>query len=147
MIEKIISGGQTGGDRGGLEAGKKLGIKTGGTAPKGYRTDKGSDYSLKNFGLVEHESWKYPPRTIKNVQDSDATVWFGNTESPGAKLTIGTCNRLGKKVFINPETELQLKNLLTFYNIKILNVAGNRESSKPGIQKYVEEFLMKTFRW
>ena len=33
-LRKIISGGQTGVDRAGLEAGKKLNLETGGTAPK-----------------------------------------------------------------------------------------------------------------
>lgn len=145
MIKKIISGGQTGGDRGGLEAGKKLGIETGGTAPKGYRTDIGKDYSLKEFGLVEHESWKYPPRTIENIRNSDATIWFGNVNSPGAKLTIGTCKKLHKEVFINIETPKMLRYLLDSYFIHILNVAGNREKSTPGIQKYVEDFLIETF--
>ena len=146
MIKKIISGGQTGADRGALEAGKKLGIETGGTAPKGYRTEKGSDYSLKNFGLIEHESFEYPPRTIKNIQDSDGTVWFGNTNSPGAKLTLSMVNKYDKKSITNPDTPEILRNFIEFYNIKTLNVAGNRESKNPGIQKLVEEFLIKSFK-
>ena len=143
MVKKIISGGQTGGDFGGLLAGKKLGIETGGTAPKGYRTDIGPNPSLKDFGLVEHSDWNYKPRTIENVKNSNATVWFGNTDSPGAKLTLGTCKKLGKNAFVNIETPERLKQLLDFYNIQILNVAGNREKSRPGIQKYVENFLIR----
>jgi hypothetical protein len=55
MIEKLISGGQTGADRAGLEAAKALGIATGGTAPKGWRIENpdgtsGSDPSLAEFG-------------------------------------------------------------------------------------------------
>lgn len=144
MLKKIISGGQTGADRGGLEAGKKLGIETGGTAPLGYRTDIGNDYSLRNFGLIQHSSWNYRPRTIENVLNSDATVWFGNTDSPGAKLTLGTCKKYRKPVLINPENPEKLKQWLTIYNIQVLNVAGNRESSNLGIQKYVENFLINT---
>lgn len=37
----IISGGQTGADQGGLDAGKALGLKTGGLMPKGWRTEAG----------------------------------------------------------------------------------------------------------
>jgi len=36
MVEKVISGGQTGVDRMGLEVAKELGIPTGGTAPPNY---------------------------------------------------------------------------------------------------------------
>ncbi len=56
QVAKIISGGQTGADRGGLEAGRVLGIETGGTCPKFFRTETGHDVSLQGFGLVEHES-------------------------------------------------------------------------------------------
>jgi len=40
-LEMVISGGQTGADRGGLIAAKELGIPTGGTAPLGYKTEAG----------------------------------------------------------------------------------------------------------
>jgi len=40
-LEMVISGGQTGADRGGLIAAKALGIPTGGTAPLGYKTEAG----------------------------------------------------------------------------------------------------------
>ena len=75
MINKIISGGQTGADIGGLLAAKELNIPTGGTAPKGYRTELGSNFDLCDiFNLSEHSSDKYPPRTAANVKNSDGTV-------------------------------------------------------------------------
>ena len=48
MIKKIISGGQTGADRGGLLAGRHLGIETGGTAPPDFITEVGVDDSLRD---------------------------------------------------------------------------------------------------
>lgn len=57
MLTKIISGGQTGADEGGLEGARLLGIPTGGTAPKGYRTENGPNLTLRDtYGLVEHWS-------------------------------------------------------------------------------------------
>lgn len=141
MVKKIISGGQTGGDRGGLEAGKRLGLQTGGTAPKGYKTENGSDPSLKNFGLIEHESSNYRYRTIENVKNSDGTIWFGKTDSPGAILTINSAKRLNRQLMINPTIEL-FKRFVEQKNIEILNVAGNRASKFPGIQEYVQNFLI-----
>ena len=62
--DKIISGGQTGADIGGLIGAKRAGIKTGGTAPRGYKTEKGPQIqSLKYLGLVEHPSEHYRHRT------------------------------------------------------------------------------------
>lgn len=51
---KIISGGQTGIDRLGLEIGKELGLETGGTTTPGYYTENGPDTSLQEFGVTEN---------------------------------------------------------------------------------------------
>lgn len=141
-IIKIISGGQTGADQGGLEAGRRLEIPTGGMAPKNFRTDSGPNPKLKDiYNLIEHESYNYPPRTIENVKNSDGTVWFGNHNSPGGHLTIKTCMKLNKPWITNPSVE-DFKIWIEQNNIKILNVAGNRENSSPGIYKRVIQFLV-----
>lgn len=125
---KVISGGQTGVDRLGLEIAKKLGLKTGGVAPKGFLTENGSDFSLKDFNLKEHKSSKYPPRTKENISDSDGTVYFASDlSSRGMKLTIKLCQKLNKPYIINPST-IDLENWILENNIKTLNVAGNRGS-------------------
>ena len=49
MIKKIISGGQTGADQIGLEVALSLGIPTGGTAPKGFITETGPNYKLRDI--------------------------------------------------------------------------------------------------
>ena len=126
-ITKIISGGQTGADRIGLEVAKELGIETGGQAPKGYRTEKGPDSSLEDFGLTESTSSDYTERTAENVRNSDATVMYGNMSSPGSKTALKTINLLNKPVIQNP-TPQQLKQFLKDNNVKVLNVAGNRSS-------------------
>lgn len=141
MITKIISGAQTGADQGGLEAGKILKLKTGGVAPKGFRTETGSNLSLKDFGIIEHSSEGYAPRTIINVKSSDGTVVFGNENSPGSKLTISTCIKFRKPYIINP-SKLTLIDWINKKNIRVMNVAGNRESSFPGLQERVKNFLV-----
>ncbi len=76
-LRKIISGGQTGADMGGLLAAKELGLETGGTAPGGYKTEKGRNLDLRDiYGLTQFGT--YPQRTRINVRDSDATVIFGD---------------------------------------------------------------------
>lgn len=132
IIEKIISGGQTGADKAGLVAALNLGIATGGTAPKGWRIclpdgSDGVDLELPKLGLVEHSSSEYPPRTKQNVLDSDGTLWVGFEGSPGGRLTINTCKKHNKPYIINPSPN-KLKAWITKENIKILNVSGNRES-------------------
>jgi len=139
-LTKVISGGQTGADRAGLETARRLGYETGGTVPRGYRTSRGPDPTLRGFGVLEHPSDRYPPRTVKNVRDGDGTVWFGNEETSGGKLTIGTARRLGKPLLINP-TAGELRAWIIDNNVGVLNVAGDRETNSPGTQARVEEIL------
>jgi hypothetical protein len=130
-LRKVISGGQTGADKTGLICAKELGLETGGTAPKGYRTEKGADYSLRDeFGLVESNSSDYKPRTYQNAADGDVTVWFGKLGSPGYWCTKAGCNKAGKEFYENP-TELQLEYLANSF--EVWNVAGNRESKNPAV--------------
>ena len=145
MIKKIISGGQTGADKGGLLAGKALGIETGGTAPPHYQTEAGPDLSLRDLNLIEgeYDSRIYPKRTRRNVRDSDGTLLMGDTNTPGTRLTLRLCKELSKPYIINP-TSSDLKWWLTVNNIEILNVAGNRESRHPGITKETYQLLYST---
>ena len=135
-LQKIISGGQTGADRGGLLVGKILGIPTGGTAPQGWITEQGPYPALGHtYGLVEGPPG-YPERTRLNVVDSDGTLIVGNIHSPGSQMTLSTCIAEGKPHIVNPVAPL-LVAWLTAHDIKILNVAGNRESKNPGIREQV----------
>jgi hypothetical protein len=132
-LEVIISGGQTGADEAGLRAARDIGIPTGGTAPKNYRIclpdgSDGTNPDLANYSLVESHSYSYKPRTIKNVKDSDGTVWFGFSDSPGGILTIKTCKENNKPYILNP-TSLDLFFWVKTRKIKVLNVAGNRLSN------------------
>jgi predicted Rossmann-fold nucleotide-binding protein len=72
MIQKIISGGQTGVDRAALDAAIKLTIPYGGWIPRGRLTEDGPlppKYQLKETG-----STRYADRTEKNVLEADATL-------------------------------------------------------------------------
>ncbi len=126
MLEKVISGGQIGADRIAVAVAMSLGLETGGTAPKGFRTQRGDDPTLKDYGLVEHRSRDYPPRTRMNVQDSDGTIIFAhNLNSPGTRLTKRACDEDDKPFLVNPTPE-HFARWVEEYEIVTLNVAGNR---------------------
>ncbi|MCK8495875.1 putative molybdenum carrier protein [Spirosoma sp. RP8] len=126
-LHRIISGGQTGIDQLGLTVAQSLGIPTGGTAPKGYLTENGPDEQLRDYGLVEHSSAKYPPRTRANVQQSDGTLLFGSLTG-GTQLTLNVCIKEGKPYSLNPDAD-QLRTWLIDNQIRVLNVAGSRGSN------------------
>lgn len=144
---KIISGGQTGADLGGLEGAKKAMVQTGGMAPRGYRTENGSNYELDTvYGLSASHDYKYNHRTEHNIRTSDATVIFaGNIHSAGTQLTITTCRNNYKPYLCNPKVK-ELVSFIKYHNVNILNVAGNRESVCPGIQKLTCDAIYKTLR-
>lgn len=152
---KIISGGQTGADKGGLEGARDADIETGGTAPGGYRTEKGADLTLRDvYGLTESVYSSYPPRTEDNVRDSDGTLLIGNEWSPGSKLTKRLCQKHGRPCLLfpwktgdklGPDDVAVLQMFVAEHEIEVLNVAGNREGTNPGIQAATRWLVCKAF--
>ncbi len=137
-LMKVISGGQCGVDRAGLEAAAKHHIQTGGTAPQGWRTWFGPAPELGSmFGLVEHWSPNYQYRTKQNIQDSDGTLILAtNFGSVGTALTINTCRLHGKPVYLidlnayDPANVERVTSWLKEHSITTLNIAGNRDTRK-----------------
>ena len=137
---KIISGGQTGADRTALEIARELGVETGGYAPLGWKTDEGPDPSLAEFGLRQCNFPSYRIRTRLNVQASHGTVIFGDTDSPGCTCTINACLVYERPYIENPTVE-ELVGWIQRGQIAILNVAGNRRRTNPGIIDHVRTVL------
>ena len=146
-VYKIVSGCQTGADRAGLEVGRRLEhLDTGGWCTKGNRTDEGPRPDLIDYyGLDEHSSSAYPPRTEKNVRDSNGTVLCGNMTSPGCSLTIALCKAYKRPYICNPTAD-ELRAWLVEHAIEILNVAGNRERTNPGIYQSTLETLLEALQ-
>lgn len=144
--KKIISGGQTGADQGALVAARQLGIETGGWMPLGARTEAGCCPALLElYGLKEDSSPEYPPRTRKNVRDSDATAWFGTLKSAGHHCTKKACDEYERpfKVIRSPE---QLQRFVAEFNVEVLNCAGNRQSTNRGIHRWTAELIIEAFK-
>jgi len=152
-IQKIISGGQTGVDIAALRAAKAVGTPTGGCCPKGWLTELGPQPALlQSFGLFEHSSSEYPPRTRANVEAADCTLILADQIEGGSQLTAELCVRL-KKPFLPVSRDRMsaadeagmVANWLAAVPHEIVNVAGNRESKSPGIEEEAEAFLRKLF--
>jgi ATP-dependent DNA helicase PIF1 len=162
---KIISSGQTGVDRGGLEAAKELKLQTGGTAPPNFMTSTGKDPTLGSiFGLTTLEKGKleFVERSKKNVDDADATITFLLYPSVGIDKIINYC-KTGEYEITNPLltstvsyrpilviTSLEheqdnikiIKEFMKQHNIGILNISGHRE---PELEMKVKSLLVKSF--
>lgn len=148
-VQKIVSGGQTGVDRGALDAAIELGLEHGGWCPQGRLAEDG--VIAPQYRLQEVESPEYPVRTERNVVDSDGTLILYR-----ARLLGGT--ELTRRLAVKFKKPLLLVNLadavdpaairrwLARNEIRVLNVAGPRESNCPGIgetTRYIIRQLLK----
>ena len=150
MLRKIISGGQTGADRDGLDFAIETGLEHGGYVPRGRKAEDGRIDD--RYNLVELSTSSYPARTRKNIEESDGTVIFSLECSlnGGSKLTRELADKLGKPVLHiydsrkerrwNPDSlRIEIEALTDFLRsnkIEILNVAGPRESKEPGVYEW-----------
>ena len=146
---KIVSGGQTGVDRGALEVAIALGLEFGGWAPHGWLAEDGTVPVQFQAKMQEHPAMggmanDYRERTKANVRDSHATLILVDSLplSGGTKLTVDTAVAMMKshKVIAMSATNAKddalkwLRQFLGMSSALVLNVAGPRESKALGIQ-------------
>jgi len=148
MINKIISGGQTGVDRGALDFAIDSGISHGGWCPKGRICESGR--IPDKYKLTETASSKYPGRTAKNVQSADGTLIFSRGKpSGGTLLTVNFCRSFQKPQFTidlnRPLNTQAFWDWVAQNKVTVLNVAGPRESKQSGIRKQTAAALHQLF--
>ena len=144
---KIISGGQTGADRGALEAAIQTGVPHGGHCPKGRLSEDGG--VPMRYNLTETKSADYPERTRLNVLNSDGTVviCLKAKLGRGTELTVEICQELGKPYLVLASAEspaekaAKVRDFVEKHGIKVLNVAGSRESKQPGLFRHTREAI------
>lgn len=146
MLVKIVSGGQTGVDRAALDAGLASGIAVGGWCPAGRRAEDGM--IPKRYPLLELDSPDYAARTEKNVVDSDATLVLNfGVLADGTALTVQLARKHRKPLHVvqlDGEADPgAVAEWLRKLGVKVLNIAGPRESKCPGIHESALLFLRK----
>lgn len=149
MIEKIVSGGQTGVDRGALDAALRAGFPCGGWCPPGRQAEDGAIPYRYPLQCVERGG--YRQRTRRNVIDSDSTlIVHHNRLSGGTRLTLEFCVLQQKPFVLIDAAEVSaqraadlLGDFIEKYAIKVLNVAGPRESGWPGACAYSTELICR----
>jgi len=143
-LRKIVSGGQTGVDRGALDAAIDLGIPHGGWCPRGRLAEDGR--IPKRYQLTENASDDYALRTEQNVLESDGTlVLCVGQPTGGTALTCQLAREHGRPLLVldlasrpGPEAAWQW---IVANAIGVLNVAGPRESAHPGVREQAAEYL------
>jgi hypothetical protein len=147
MLNKIISGGQTGADRAALDFAIKHKIPHGGWVPKGRIAEDGPLH--KKYKLTEMPTDSYQARTEQNVIGADGTVIISH-----GKLTRGSaytlkmakqhekpCIHIDLKEYAVLPAALEILTWIGANNINVMNVAGPRASKDPKIYESVKEVL------
>lgn len=148
ILQRVISGGQTGVDQAALRAARACGITTGGFAPRGWKTLAGPAPWLRDFGLLTHGS--YRDRTYENVRSADTTLRIAaNFDSLGEICTANAIRQYGRSYLdVALQSVIEPREVAGFIyrtQTRILNVAGNSETTMPGIGPWAEAYLCQIF--
>lgn len=139
MLNRLISGGQTGVDRGALDAALDRGFPCGGACPRGRRAEDGT--IPDRYPLIELNSASYLTRTRRNVAESDGTlVLIRGQVTGGTAATEAYARKTGCPYLVvdigksePADAVRRINEWIGDAGIEVLNVAGPRESSHPGI--------------
>lgn len=148
---RVLSGGQTGVDRAALDWALGRGIDHGGWCPRGRRAEDG--VIDPRYRLSETASADYSARTRRNVGAADATLVLNRGMLAGGTLhAVRHAARIGRPCLVvaldAPDRHAEVNRAREWWcalNARTLNVAGPRESGRPGIHAEALAFLDRVF--
>ncbi len=143
-VLRVISGGQTGVDRAALDVALALGIPAGGWCPAGREAEDGP--IPDRYPLRETTSADPAVRTARNVLEADLTLiiaphpLFGGT-ALAARIAGDEGRHL---VLLDPGIPdvVAARRILSAAGPVTVNVAGPRESERPGIGRRAARLLL-----
>lgn len=136
-------------DRAALDAALQQGVPHGGWCPRGRLAEDGR--IPQRYTLRETSSAAYKVRTERNVVDSDGTlIIYRDLLSGGTLLTHRLARRHGRPCLTvdlaTAPSPREVAEWVRREQIEVLNVAGPRESTCPGISGEARQFLIEVLR-
>lgn len=149
MIEKIVSGGQTGADRAGLDAAMACGVPHGGWCPKDRAAEDGRIPEI--YELRETAEELLEIRTERNVVESDGTVIFTAGDLTGGSLKTAEFARAHGRPWVHvdltgvtdEEAVEVVRGVVAANGVRVLNVAGSRASEGPEVGRRTFEVVRR----
>jgi hypothetical protein len=132
VLAKIVSGAQTGVDRGALDAALAAGFPCGGWCPSDRAAEDGPIPEAYPFTALAPGG--YRERSRQDVIESNGTaILFHGVLSGGALLTLNLCEREGKPHAVIDASKIsesaaaaKIRRFVEENDIRVLNVAGSR---------------------
>ena len=148
-LERIISGGQTGVDRGALDAALDADFACGGSCPEDRAAEDGT-IPLR-YPVTPLPGAGYPERTLRNVLDSDGTAIIApGALTGGTLLTKSLCEREQRPNLVVDATTMAeadaaavIECFVREKRIRVLNVAGPRQSLWPAGHAFVHQAIRR----
>lgn len=148
-LTKIVTGGQTGVDRGALDAAIACNVPHGGWCPKNRQAEDGK--IAERYQLTEMKSGDYASRTEQNVIDSDGTLILYTPPISGGTLLTQVKAKAWNKPLLRQRLDqpIDYQRIVAWiaeHRIRILNIAGPRGSSAPGLQELTCQVVANLLR-
>lgn len=149
MIEKIVSNGQPGAARAALDWAIMHGVAHGGHCPKHRKVLDGQ--LDRRYELTESGGFKDTDSKEANVLESDGTLVFTLEKKLHgyARIAYDLAKKHGKPCLhmagASEQTGRDLAEFIEHNDIRVLNVAGSRDSEELGIYLVVEDTFNEAF--
>lgn len=152
LLQRVVSGGQTGVDRGALDAALDHGFPCGGWCPAGRKAEDG--VIPAHYPVAELAAGDYRHRTIQNVLDSEGTlvIYFEYLRG-GTEQTVLHCIRRQRPYKLVDAAEVSAQQgarlaatFVTAHRVTVLNIAGPRQSQEPRAHAYTYALVAALLR-
>lgn len=139
----MVSGGQTGADRGALDAALAAGVPVGGWCPGGRWAEDGR--VPERYPLTPTPLRRPIQRTLRNLRAADAVLVLARGRPRGGSAALPRQAGVARpRLVLDPERASSPARAARFvlrHRPRALNVGGPRESEAPGIARAAERLV------
>ena len=143
----LVSGGQTGADRGALEAARACAVPITGWCPGGRWTEAGP---LERCWPLTPTPMRRPvQRTLRNLRLADGVLILAGRRPRGGSIVLPrSAGAARPRIVLDPRADRAVPAALRFcrrHRVRRLLVGGPRESEEPGIREAVRTMMTRFY--